>query len=271
MRRLYAAPLLTAAALLVVAPAAPVFAQDDPKAVAVLRFDNDTGDPKYDNLGRGLASMMISDLSVLAGVQLVERQRLEELQQELDFQQSPYADPASAQQMGMFVGAEFVVTGAFMSLEPDMRLDTRIVRVESSEIMKTAEVAGPRDQLFELQQRLADEFIDGLDLVLTAEDRERLRAQQEANRMSSIEAVLGFSTALCLADNGYYVEAFEQIQEVRESDPGSGVVGATLELLRERAEDEAKNRLVEEAGRRIGGLFGRSREPQRTSNEDAGC
>jgi len=38
------------------------------KTVAVLYFDNNTGARDYDNLGRGMASMMITDLSAMKDV-----------------------------------------------------------------------------------------------------------------------------------------------------------------------------------------------------------
>ena len=48
-------------ALLTVAAVAPERAAA-PKTVAVLYFDNYTGKPDYDQLGKGISSMMISDL-----------------------------------------------------------------------------------------------------------------------------------------------------------------------------------------------------------------
>jgi TolB-like protein len=238
--------------------------------VAVLRYDNNSGDAQYDHLGRALSSMLISDLSVLERIQLVERERLEELLDELDLQQSGYVDPESAQTVGMIIGAQYVVAGAFVTVEPQIRLDTRIDRVETSEIVTTAEVTGERNELFDLQQQLADELVAGLDLVLTEEERERLRAQQEANRIDDLETFVAFSQALCLLDYGEYAEALEAMQEVQASAPGSRLVGATLNTLRDRAEEEARDRVVNEAGRRLGGLLGRNRnsrpEPRRTSS-----
>lgn len=247
----------------------PALAQEEPdrSVVAVLRFDNNTGDDQYAHLGRALSSMMISDLSVLdEKIQLVERERLEELTEELDFQQSAYVDPSSAQSLGMIVGAEYVVAGAFVTAEPVMRLDTRIARVETSEIVTTAEVTGERETLFDLQQRLADELVQGLDLVLTEEERARLREQQEANRIDDLQTFVAFSQALCLMDYGDYAGGLEKMQEVQLAAPGSGLVRATLNTLRDRAEEEAKDRVVNEAGRRLGGLLGR--DPPRPQRDE---
>jgi TolB-like protein len=237
--------------------------QEGPKTVAVLRFENNSGDARYDNLGRALSSMMISDLSVVEGIQLVERERLEEVMAELDFQQSAYVDPSSAQTLGQVVGAEFVVTGAFMTLDPDMLLDTRVARVSTAEIVKATEVSGPADQFFDLQQKLADQLLDGLAVALTAEDRERLTAQQRANRIGDLRTAVAFSEALCLLDYGAYPEALERLQDVREAAPGSQIVGVTLDLLRDRVERDAKDRLADRAGRALGGLLGKKAPPRR--------
>ncbi|MDX1492870.1 MAG: CsgG/HfaB family protein [Longimicrobiales bacterium] len=263
------AVVCTVLAVVFAAPPAAAQEEGEKSVVAVLRFDNNTGDDQYEHLGRALSSMMISDLSVLdEKIQLVERERLEELTEELDFQQSAYVDPSSAQSLGMIVGAEYVVAGAFVTAEPVMRLDTRIARVETSEIVTTAEVTGERETLFDLQQRLADELVQGLDLVLTEEERARLREQQEANRIDDLQTFVAFSQALCLMDYGDYAGGLEKMQEVQLAAPGSGLVRATLNTLRDKAEEEAKDRLVNEAGRRLGGLLGRD-PPRPQRNERA--
>jgi TolB-like protein len=239
--------------------AASAHAQDEPErsVVAVLRYDNNTGDQEYDHLGRALSSMLISDLSAIDRIQLVERERLDELVAELDFQQSGYVDPESAQTVGMIIGAQFVVAGAFVTVDPEMRLDTRIAKVETSEIVTTAEVTGQQESLFDLQQRLAAELIDGFELVLTEEEQSRLHEQQEANRIDDLETMVRFSQALCYMDYGAYVEAGEALRDVQERAPGSALVRATMSIIRDHAEDEAESRVRAEANRRIGGLLGR--------------
>jgi TolB-like protein len=252
------------ALLILLCSAASTSAQDVEKSVvAVLRFDNNTGDDKYDHLGRALSSMTISDLSVLDDITMVERDRLEELIAELDLQQSGYVDPESAQEIGMIIGAQYVVAGAFITAEPEMRLDTRIARVETSEIVTTADVRGQSESLFDLQQRLADELIAGFGLVLTEEQEARLREQQEANRIDDVETMVAFSQALCLLDYGAYVDGLEAMQNVQRAAPGSQIVRASMGILRDKAEDEARSRAESEVNRRIGGILGRrSRDSQ---------
>jgi hypothetical protein len=133
-------------------------------------------------------------------------------------------------------------------------------------------VRGENQSLFDLQQQLADTLIAGFELVLTEEERALLRAQQESNRIDDVETMIAYSEALCLLDYGAYPEAFEAIQRVRSAAPGSRIVGATFELLRQRATDDARDRVTDGVRRGIGGLIGRNvPAPQPTRQRPAAC
>jgi TolB-like protein len=255
---------------LVLGASAPLSAQEPERSVvAVVRFDNDTGDPRYDNLGRAMSSMMISDLSAIERIQLVERERMEEVMAEQNLQYSGRVDEETAVTLGMIVGAQYMVFGSFITVDPEMRIDTRVTKTETAEIVTTADVRGQNQSLFDLQQQLADTLIAGFELVLTEEERARLRAQQESNRIDDVETMIAYSEALCLLDYGAYPEAFEAIQRVRSAAPGSAIVGATFDLLRDRAAADAQNRVTDGVRNRLGGLIGRNvplpqAAPQRT-------
>jgi TolB-like protein len=232
----------------------------DTSVVGVLKYDNNSGEARYDHLGKAFSSMMISDLSSIPRLRLIERERIDELTAELDLQYSGRVDEESAQSLGMILGAQYLVLGSFITVDPEMRINTRVARVESTEIITTAEVTGQRDSLFVLQQRLADQIIDGLEVALTAEERQLLADRQQENRIDDIEALIGYSQALCLIDDGEFGEALDVMQGVQRAAPGSRLVSSTLSLLQERAVDSGRDRITNEANRRLGGLLGR-REP----------
>lgn len=261
---------LVALTLLLAAPTATRAQEPEKSVVAVVRFDNNTGDERYEHLGRAMSSMMISDLSVIERIQLVERERIEEVMAELDLQVSGRVDPETAVELGMIVGAEYMVFGSFVTVDPEMRLDTRVTRTETAEIVTTADVRGQGQSLFDLQQQLADTLIAGLQLVLTEEERALLRTQQEANRIDDIDTAIAFSEALCLLDYGAYPEAFEAIQRVQSAAPGSQIVRATFDLLRDRAADDARNRVTDGVRNRLGGVLGRN-VPEPTRQRPAAC
>jgi TolB-like protein len=253
--------LLVILAVLTAVPFESLHAQaQDTSVVGVLRYDNNSGEERYDNLGKAFSTMMISDLSAIPRLRLIERERLDELTAELDLQYSGRVDEESAVSLGMILGAEYLVLGAFIMVDPEIRMNTRVARVETSEIVTTAEVTGQRDALFDLQQSLADQIIEGLQVALTEEERRLLSERQNENRIDDMDALIGYSQVLCLIDDGSYVEALDAMEDVQRAAPGSRLVAATLALLQERAVEAGQNRLTNEANRRLGGFLGR-REP----------
>ncbi|HEX7238906.1 MAG TPA: FlgO family outer membrane protein [Longimicrobiaceae bacterium] len=232
------------------------FSADRPverKTVAVLAFDNASGRSEYDALGKGLAAMTITDLSSVEEIRLVEREHLQSLTAELDLQRTPYFDPATAARVGRIAGAEYVVAGALAALEPRVRIDARVIRVETGEIVKTAQATGSEKRIFEVQEKLSDELMQGLSVALSPEAAERLRAEREANRVTELHTVLAFSNALDQFDRRDYAGAAAAMYRVSRAAPGSMLVRLTYQRLRARAAAEAGNRLRNGVNRWLGG------------------
>jgi len=69
--------------------------------IAVSYFDNTSNIPEFDPLKKGLADMLITDLSKAPGIVIVEREKLEqELLGEIELSKSPYIDRSTAQKLG---------------------------------------------------------------------------------------------------------------------------------------------------------------------------
>jgi len=221
--------------------------------LAVMAFENNTGDARYEPFGRGLAHMMTSDLAAVPTLRLVERDQLQLLVDELDLQQTEYFDEETALEVGRFIGAEHVVVGSIVAVEPEIRLDTRVVRVDSARVVQTASVTGREDALFDLQQELAASLIAGIDVVLSDEARAALAAQQEANRIDRLETALAFSEALALYDRAEYARAIERLYEVKQQAPASQMVNVALQLAADRAADRGRDAIRDRVDRFLSG------------------
>ena len=227
------------------------------KTVAVLYFDNNTGKTDYDPLGKGIAAMMISDLSAVEEIQLVERERMQDLVKELEVQHTRYFDSTTAVKVGRMTGAEYIVVGSFAALQPKMRIDTRVVRVGTGEIVKTAQVTGDEDKFFDLEQKLAKNLIDGLGLALSPEDQARLLAKQEDNRIDALATMVSFSKALSLYDRAEYLDAAQAMVPVIQSSPNSMLVRVTYDEMKRRAAAAAAQRAKDKVKAGLGGLLRR--------------
>lgn len=246
-------PLILALAALTAATPAPA----PRKTVAVLYFDNHTGKPDYDPLGKGIAAMMISDLGAVQDIQLVERERMQDVVKEMDTQHTRYYDSTTAVNVGRMMGAEYIVVGAFAALQPKMRIDTRVVRVETGEIVKTAQVTGDEDKFFELEQKLAKNLIDGLGLALSPEQQAALASRQEQNRVDAVSTMLNFSKSLSLYDRGEYGDAAQMMLPVVQASPNSMFVHAAYDAMKRRAADMAAQKAKDKIKAGLGGFLRR--------------
>jgi curli biogenesis system outer membrane secretion channel CsgG len=248
--------IVAAAALALVATATSLPAQAR-KTVAVLYFDNYTGKADYDPLGKGIASMMISDLGAVQEIQLLERERIQDLLKEMELSRTRYFDSTTAVKVGRLSGAEYIVVGAFAAVQPQMRIDTRVVRVSTGEIVKTAQVVGKEDAFFDLEQKLAARLIDGLGIALSPEEQQRLAAKQQANRIDAASTVLSFSRALSLYDKGEYVDAGSAMGPVLQASPNSELAQTFYGEIRRRAAAKAAESAKDKIKAGIGGWLKR--------------
>src|SRR5215210_2916615 len=96
---------------------AVVAAQAKP-VIAVLYFDNNSiGKDRadYDGVGKGLADMLITDMAANPNVRVVERERIQSLVMEQNLTKSGAIDPNTAIRLGKIVGAQYMITGGFLS------------------------------------------------------------------------------------------------------------------------------------------------------------
>ncbi|MBL0940116.1 MAG: hypothetical protein IBJ03_14570 [Gemmatimonadaceae bacterium] len=227
--------LLILLAALSLTPAASLAPTAPKKTVAVLNFDNNTGKGDYDHLGQGMAAMMTTDLSAVDDIQLLERQRLADVTKEIDAQRSRYFDSTTAVKVGRLTGAQYIVIGSLAAVDPQLRIDTRIVRVETGAIVKSAKVTGKQEEFFDLQKRLARQLIKDLDIALTPEGETKLDAQQQRSRVDELDAMVRLSNAMNLADRGDYGSATLKIAPVVAKYPNSTFVKLTADEIKRRA------------------------------------
>lgn len=84
----------------------------EPGSIAVQAFVNQ-GDPAYRAMAKGLAAMVIADLSRVPGLKVLEREKVQLLVQEARLGDSGLADRDSAVRSGRLMRAEKVVVGNF--------------------------------------------------------------------------------------------------------------------------------------------------------------
>lgn len=84
----------------------------EPNTVAVQAFTN-RGDPTYAALAKGIAAMVITDLSKVPGLKVLERQKVQKLMDEINLNESGLVSQDSLVKAGRLMRAEKLVVGSF--------------------------------------------------------------------------------------------------------------------------------------------------------------
>src|SRR4051812_21115166 len=115
MRRFVRA-LSAVAGFALIAPA--IAAAQAKPVIAVLYFDNNSiGKDRadFDGVGKGIADLLITDMASNANIRVVERERIQSLVTEQNLTKQGTIDPQTAIRLGKIIGAQYMITGGFMS------------------------------------------------------------------------------------------------------------------------------------------------------------
>lgn len=169
----YRAGLALMAALTVssLGPLAPrVMAQGATGAkptVAVMYFTNGAigNNADYAPLSKGLAEMLITELSANTNIRVVERDRLQSLLDEQNLAASGRVEKETAAKIGKTLGALHMLMGSFV-IDPkgQMRMDVRAINTETSELEYATSVTGKSDRMLEMLGQLGTKVNGGLKL-----------------------------------------------------------------------------------------------------------
>ncbi len=108
--------------------------------VGVLDFERNANDEKLEPYRKGLTDMFITELGKMAELRPVERSRLDAIMGEFELGELGVLDPETIQKIGRLLGAQALYYGAFIvPVGKMMRLDARLVRVETGEILTSEE------------------------------------------------------------------------------------------------------------------------------------
>jgi tetratricopeptide (TPR) repeat protein len=186
-----------------------------PRTVAVMPLLV-TGSDEYDALGRGLAEMLITDLSVTGRIQVLERARLQALLDEMQLGLAGYTEPATAARAGRLLRAERVVQGR-LDIPDAARAELHSVLVSSAqpEDLRSSSREGSLDALLQLQLDLALSIYRDLGIELTPVELARLQERPTMN----MQAFLAYSRGLVAMDRGQFSQAASEFRGAAQLDP----------------------------------------------------
>ncbi|MBW2257707.1 MAG: hypothetical protein JRI25_24340 [Deltaproteobacteria bacterium] len=140
------------------------------------------------------------------------------------------------------LGATHMVAGTFTVVGEAMRLDARLVAVDSGEVVVAANADGEREAFFELEKALVKALLAALDAELSPKERAAIARIHTAD----FESFATFSEGVALYDAERYEEAVATLERVLASDEDFKLARRTLESYEQLLEEiRAKTRALE--------------------------
>ena len=184
-------------------------------SVAVLNFSNMGNKRGLDPLQKGMADMLITDLSKVKRLKVVERVRMQTLMDEMGLAQTGLVDEGTAPRMGKLLGAATLIKGTFVDLSDyGFRIDAGLVDAKKRTIT-TNTVEGNLMRLFQLEKDLVFDVVDHMGIPLTQEERDAIEIIPTEN----ILAFMAYCRGLDFQDRGMFEQATQEYRKAIDIDP----------------------------------------------------
>jgi tetratricopeptide (TPR) repeat protein len=188
----------------------------DPNTVAVFPFRYTGQDSTLRPLERGLAALVVSDLSHVRRLRLVERERLQALIDEMKLAASGRVDPATGARSGHLVGAGQVVQGQYQDAPgTNIRLDATMVRAGDAQIAASGSGRDPLSQLFDLEKSVVFQLLTKTGVPISP--AESIAISERPTK--DLQAFLLYSRGLESQDRGDFRAAAADFRAAAQRDP----------------------------------------------------
>lgn len=152
----------------------PSPALPDRPSIAVLPFDNMSGDTEQEYFSDGMAEDLITDLSKISNLYVAAR----------NSSFSYKGQMRDVREVAEELGVSFILEGSVRKMGQRLRINAQLISAADGGHLWAERYDGAMDEIFEFQDRIRGEIIAALKLRLSAFDSERSRRR----RTNSVEA-----------------------------------------------------------------------------------
>ena len=188
---------------------------DEKISIAVMYFDNNTGDPELDWLSEGILDMLITDLSQSKYLQVISRESLFGIMRNIGKQKSATLDRSFAVEIAQRAKAQIIVTGSIIKLGEMFRVFPQIYDLRSDRLIPSEKVEGiglDIDLLDQLSERIK------VALEIEASGIPEIKKGIVRTKTLSVEAYKFYILGRGNSEKGYYAEAISNLTKAIQID-----------------------------------------------------
>jgi TolB-like protein len=168
-----------------------------------MNFDNRSSSGEWQWLSKGLADMIITDLTASERLMIVERERLNEIFAELQLTKAIVVDSSIADQVGRIAKVDWVLFGSFLKEGDHLKIEAHILDLKTQELLRVEWVEGLAEEVLHLEKRLVQQLLERLDIPITPKEKRSIMYVPT----DSVPAFEHYSKSLDLYDNGLWFDA----------------------------------------------------------------
>jgi TolB-like protein len=195
-----------------------------PNTIAVLPWSFIGSDQSLRPLGYGVPHLVVTDLSQLSSIKLVERERIQVLLDEMALTSEGRIDNATAVRAGRLLRASHVVNGVIRETAGGIRIEATVVRTSDGSIEASGGAGDRLDRLFAIEKAITLDLVGQMGLVISPAEQRALTERP----IRDLQAFLAFSRGLEAESHGDYAVATRLFADVTGRDPAFGAAQRLL-------------------------------------------
>ncbi|MDQ1387442.1 MAG: eukaryotic-like serine/threonine-protein kinase [Acidobacteriaceae bacterium] len=213
-------------------------------SLAIVPFQNKSGDQSWDWLGPSLADMLSTDVGQSAHLRAVSSDRVQQVFHDLRIAPNAIIDSATLGRVAEFTNSDTLVWGQYTKLGDQIRIDATLQDRKHNRTVQVKSEAANQKDLSAAVDRLAEMIRQNL--ALPSDVVKELQAQSFKPTSTSVEALRGYNEGLQFLRQGNNLEAQKRLEAATKADPQFAVaysrLGEAYSLLGYDAEAERSSR-----------------------------
>ncbi|MEP6767196.1 MAG: protein kinase [Acidobacteriota bacterium] len=185
-----------------------------PDTIALLDFENLSGNPDDNWIGSGVAESLATDLSRASRLSVLSRERVLKARAVCRSESgSTIVEPI---EVGLFLGCRWLLSGGYQRAGPVLRVTSRLIEIATGRVVSTEKIDGRLDEIFHMQDRLAAAAIASLNLTVSAPEPDA----PAGPRLDAYECYARGRRLYYRLEKGSFDQARELYEQAVAIDPG---------------------------------------------------
>ncbi len=192
--------------------------------LVVLNFRNDTAKNRakeFQPWELGLASMMMTDLESIGLFNIISSKDVTDVSRNRGLRIAGIETEADTLEVGKLVSAKYALTGSFVEMGGELRMEARVFLVEKGMQLGAASVMGKTETFFDLEKQLVIKILKYLEAALNDEETSKIAENIETRSINaSLNNYAGEIKVIRadeLKERGEIKEADKELQEAKKN------------------------------------------------------